>query len=408
MNASEPKESVTKVAAKSAVRAPHPRSAGTPATEAKSARLQTLVEVGCVINASLDLDEVLHLVLEQGSRAVDAEAATFWLLEGERLIPRVVLGPSAEAVRLTQLTSGEGLVGQAILLRTGLLVDDVRRYPLWASHIDRTSGFTTRTVLCVPIESRGRILGALQFVNKRGGNKFDNTDLQLATGLARQAALAVTNSLLFEESQRVHEGLIRALVAAVEACDPCTAGHSERVSRYTLALADAVGLKDEARKQAEWAGLLHDVGKIRVLPIILAKRDRLDAAEAEMVRTHAQVGADMIRSLDPGRTLRPVEEAVRHHHERYDGTGYPEGLHAAAIPLLARLVAIANAYDNLTAGCPGHKAVGHNAAMRTIAAEAGSHFDPALAAAFVAAIRPDRVTGGRPLRQAPAAPQPAP
>jgi HD-GYP domain-containing protein (c-di-GMP phosphodiesterase class II) len=350
-------------------------------------RVQTLLQVSLVINASLDLDEVMHLVLQQGMLALDAEAATFWLVEGERLTPRVVLGPKADAVRRSYLKSGEGLVGQAIVLRSGLLVDDVRRYPLWASHIDQASGFRTRTLLCVPLENRNQSLGAIQFVNKKGRRRFTNDDLQLATGLARQAALSLANSLMFEDAQRVHENLIRALVTAIEACDPYTAGHSERVRQYMLALADEVGLGREARRQAEWSGLLHDVGKIRVVPLILRKGGRLSAEERDQVRAHASVGADMIADLDPGLSLQPVIDAVRYHHEWWDGTGYPEGLRGPAIPLLARMVAIADTFDAMTSGRPYQPAVAAEEALAEIEAGAGSQFDPGLAQAFIAAGR---------------------
>ncbi len=350
-------------------------------------RLETLVRVAYAISTSLDVDDVLDLVLEQGMMAVNAEAGTFWLLEGERLTPRAVRGPRAEAVRQAHLRSGEGLVGQTVVLRSGLLVDDVRRYPLWASHIDASTGYRTRSLLCVPLEAGHQVLGALQFVNKRQRKRFNSEDLQLATALARQAALALANSLLFEHTQRVHESLIRSLITAIEAWDPCTAGHSQRVSRYCAVLAERVGLGKEARKQAEWAGLLHDVGKLGVLPLILRKHGRLNARETRQVREHVQNGADMIARLDAGLMLQPVAEAVRHHHERFDGTGYPDGLHGQGIPLLARVVAIADSYDAITSDRPYHEAEEPATALREIQAGAGQQFDPGLAAAFIAAGR---------------------
>ncbi len=354
-------------------------------------RLQTLVQVGYAINSSLEVDAVLDLVLEHGMHALDAEAGTFWLLDGERLTPRAVRGPRAEAMRQAHLRSGEGLVGQTVVLRSGLLVHDVRRYPLWASHVDAATGYRTRTLLCVPLEAGHQVLGALQFVNKRQRRRFDNEDLQLAMALARQAALALANSLLFEQTQRVHEGLIRSLIAAVEAWDPCTAGHSQRVSQLCAVLADHVGLVREARRQAEWAGLLHDVGKLGILPLLLRKHGRLNARETRQVREHARLGADMIARLNAGLMLQPVGDAVRHHHERFDGTGYPDGLRNQAIPLLARIVAIADAYDAMTSDRPYHTAEPAEIALHEIEAESGRQFDPDLARAFIAAGRAGRL-----------------
>lgn len=368
----------------------HAAEQGAPPAE-ECHHLATLVRVGYAVSGSLELDEVLGLVLEQGMQAVEAEAGTVWLLEGERLIPRAARGPKADAVRGAQLKNGEGLVGQTIVLRSGLLVHDVRRYPLWASHIDDVTGYRTRTLMCVPLEVRHQVLGALQFVNKSRRRRFDSEDLQLATALARHAALAVANSLLFEETQRVHEGLIRSLITAVEAADPYTAGHSQRVSRYCAALADQLGLVREARRQAQWAGLLHDVGKLVVLPVILRKHGRLNARETEQVREHVLVGADMIARLDAGLALQPVADAVRHHHEWFDGTGYPAGLRGQAIPLLARIVAIADAYDAVTSDRPYRAAQAPADGMHEIQAGAGRQFDPDLAAAFIEAGRQGRL-----------------
>jgi putative nucleotidyltransferase with HDIG domain len=152
------------------------------------------------------------------------------------------------------------------------------------------------------------------------------------------------------ELNRVFLSTIEALAMAIDAKDQVTHGHIRRVQRYTMALAEALGIKNEIQTKAlQAAALLHDTGKLAVPEYILNKPGALTASEFERMKLHAAVGADILKSID---FPYPVEPIVRHHHENWDGTGYPDGLAGQAIPLGARILSVVDCFDALTSDRP--------------------------------------------------------
>lgn len=183
------------------------------------------------------------------------------------------------------------------------------------------------------------------------------------------------------EREEMYLPTLEALVAAIEARDESSVGHNRRVRNYALGLAQAVGIVDEEVLTAiKYGGLLHDVGKIAIPDTLLHAQRRLDEAELVRVRRHAAIGSDLIRHVPfpPG-----VVEVVRHHHERWDGRGYPDGLAGEAIPLAARFVAIAEAYDDQRTGGGWRAPSEQDAALTAIARDGDQAFDPKLIAAFL-------------------------
>lgn len=175
-------------------------------------------------------------------------------------------------------------------------------------------------------------------------------------------------------------GTIRALVAAVDAKDPHTASHSERVTRIASVLGKAAGLPEPRLRVLEFAALLHDVGKIGVPERILLKPGRLEPDEWEVFKQHPVRSAQIVREVGQ---LSEVAHIVLHHHERVDGAGYPDGLSGEAIPPLSRLIAIADAYEAMTSDRSYRNALGPARAREEIRAALGSHFDPHLGEVFL-------------------------
>jgi putative two-component system response regulator len=200
------------------------------------------------------------------------------------------------------------------------------------------------------------------------------------------------------EDQRVHDALqlavrrqtrrvrrtflsaIASLVRTVEERDPYTAGHARRVRRYALHLAAVLGLDSRRRRQVGLAAMLHDIGKVGIPDAILHKPDRLTPEEDRIIRSHPEVGE---RILAPIVRSPAVLAAIRGHHERLDGSGYPDGLLGEQIPLLARLIAIPDCYDALTTARAYRPALPTQEALAMLEADAGSHFDPALVRMFL-------------------------
>jgi putative nucleotidyltransferase with HDIG domain len=179
---------------------------------------------------------------------------------------------------------------------------------------------------------------------------------------------------------RTFASAITSLVRVVEERDPYTAGHSRRVRAYALHLAAALGLERRLRKQLSLAAMLHDIGKVGIPDGILHKPERLTAEEDRIIRSHPEVGE---RILSPIVRSRAVLAAIRGHHERLDGSGYPDGLAGEQVPLLARLIAIPDCYDALTTARSYRAALPPHEALAIVQAGAGSQFDPLFVRTFL-------------------------
>lgn len=182
--------------------------------------------------------------------------------------------------------------------------------------------------------------------------------------------------------------LLPALGAALTSYDTTTAQHSNRVAALAAEMGAAWGLHEHDRLVLAWAGALHDVGKMAVPASILSKSGPLTSPEWTAVQRHSGVGAQLLLAIHD--ELEPVAEAVRSHHERWDGAGYPDGLAGADIPLLGRILAVVDAYDAMTAGRPYHRAMSPQEALQEISDQASTQFDPELAAIFLHLRRADR------------------
>jgi hypothetical protein len=208
----------------------------------------------------------------------------------------------------------------------------------------------------------------------------DNTRL---LGLDRSGHPTETVEISREQQVQV----LRDLTAALESKDPYTHGHSRRVERHCLRTGAAMGLSVEQIEELRKAAALHDVGKIRVPDRVLRKPGQLTIEERALVEEHVVVGAWMVSSVGDA----DVIAGVRHHHERWDGRGYPDGLMGAEIPLYSRVIAVADAYDAMTSTRPYRASFGRDKAVDVLWAEAGIQFDPMVVEAFVAAL-PTRAT----------------
>lgn len=184
---------------------------------------------------------------------------------------------------------------------------------------------------------------------------------------------------LMNEKRQGYESVLLAYDSALSLKDVYTGGHGRRVAHYTRLIAGAMGLPEAEVDSVSEAALLHDLGKIGIPDRILTKPEHLTSEESAVVQKHPAAGADILRSIPH---LRRHALAVRHHHERFDGHGYPDGLRGTDIPLAARIIAVADAFDALGSNRSYRRGVGADQALNIIAQAAGSHFDPDVAAAI--------------------------
>jgi putative nucleotidyltransferase with HDIG domain len=201
--------------------------------------------------------------------------------------------------------------------------------------------------------------------------------------LADQVAIAVSNAQLMEDLNQLNWGTLTALARTVDAKSPWTAGHTERVTQISGEIGRVLGLTPDERVKLHKAALLHDIGKIGVPAIILDKPGRLTDKEFRIIQRHPRTGA---RILEPIAAYAPIMPIVLQHHERFDGSGYPEGLSGKQICLGARILAVADVYDALTSERPYRAAMTQEQAIDIIQKETGRHFDPDVVKAFLQVV----------------------
>ena len=239
----------------------------------------------------------------------------------------------------------------------------------------------------VPLRVGDRTIGVFELA---AGKAFGDEERRMLETLASQASIAIENARLFDETQRTYYDTLRSLAGALEARDSYTQGHSERVAKLSMRIAEELGLPEEDRKEIYSAALLHDIGKIGVRDEVLLKPGRLTPEEMNIIRGHPIFG-DAI--LGPLKFLGKVAGMVRHHHERWDGNGYPDKLKGEDIPLASRIVAVADSFDALTSDRPyrDRKTLGET--LRIVEEESGRQFDPQVVRALFGVLG-DSKTGG--------------
>jgi HD-GYP domain-containing protein (c-di-GMP phosphodiesterase class II) len=229
---------------------------------------------------------------------------------------------------------------------------------------------------------RDEHLAGIMLCGDKGGDdpQVSSYDMQLLEAAAGFTGAFLENSRLYREQQALFMGSLKALTAAIDAKDRYTRGHSERVALLAADLARAIGLGEEVAGRVHICGLVHDVGKIGVPERVLCKPGRLTDEEFALIRQHPEIGAGIIRDIP---MVEDVMGGVMHHHERWDGAGYPHGLRGESIPLFARLIGLADTFDAMSSNRSYRSAMSRANVLAEIARHAGTQFDPDLAKAFL-------------------------
>jgi putative nucleotidyltransferase with HDIG domain len=347
----------------------------------KNRQLKTFAELSALVNSTLDTQEIKTRAIEAAATLADAETGSLLLVDPEtgELFFEVALGEKGNALREMRLPRGQGIAGWVAETGEPLVVPDASSDPRFFSRADEKSTFTTRNLACVPVRTKEKVIGVLEAVNKRNG-AFDNEDLEGLSALANQIAIAIENASLYRELKEAFYGTTHALAETIEKRDPYTGGHTHRVMEYSLAIGKMMGLSAAEEEDLKLAAILHDIGKIGIRDSILLKKGRLDEDEARTMNLHAEYGAEILRHV---KQLSQVIPGVRAHHERYDGRGYPDGLRGVDIPLIARVIAVADTFDAMTTDRPYRKALGVPEAVGELRRNSGTQFDKEIVEAFV-------------------------
>lgn len=353
----------------------------------------TIYKVSEAIALSHDIEHILDVVLRAALDEVKADVATLHLRD-----PRS--GAYEERVKIVASSDAPG-IGLPSPAFNVLMEQFTQGVPILA-HGGKASRFFTESAtpaelssfVSVPLQVRANMVGVLNVFSFTPGKKFDEGHRKMLAVLASRAASAIDNARLYGELRTSNEDLVKANVSleemfqqtvagfaqALEESDMYTRGHSERVAVYSEILGRGLTLPDAEIRRIVQAGVMHDVGKIGVRYDMLNKPGKLTPEEVAVFREHPAKGK---RILEPVPCLHPLIDGCWCHHEWYDGGGYPRGLAGEQIPLVGRVVAIADAYDAMTSDRAYRRALPHEVAVGEIERCAGTQFDPRLADAFV-------------------------
>ena len=241
----------------------------------------------------------------------------------------------------------------------------------------------TRSFICCPIIYEDESLGILAVDNIKTKKPLRQSDMNLLMGIAPEVGIAIYSARLMEAKEHQLKAMIQAMAATIDARDFLTAGHSEKVAKYALGICKEMGMSKEYSEMIRISALLHDYGKIGIADSILKKEGRLTLEEYEEIKTHAEKTKRILEEVDFNGVYREVSVVAAYHHEKIDGSGYPEGLKGEEIPLGARILAVADFFDAVTSKRHYRNPMHHGEALDLIKKGAGIHFDSTVVEAFI-------------------------
>jgi HD-GYP domain-containing protein (c-di-GMP phosphodiesterase class II) len=358
------------------------------------------------LNPTVSEEEIVKILSDGLQWMVRADVSLFLIVgkQGARVYVQSLKPLSSALVGSLKKLAAKGF---AHLARTSV---DLRRVtPYVHAPAARGGQDVCRTHITVPLVTKDQIIGLLLVANFSKA-VFSARDNQNLSALASHGAVAFENARLYDNLRLTYFSIVSALTSAIEAKDPYTRGHSVLVSRFAVAIASAMNLSRSMIESIEIAGLLHDLGKIGVPEDILCKKDKLTSAEYEVVKGHPEIALKILGPVEfpsflgkekgqdalPELTLRLFELAdlsddvklmIFHHHERYGGGGYPRGIKKEEIPLGARILAVADTFEALTADRPYRKAFGPQEALKIVTQVSGEQLDPAIVRVFAKLLK---------------------
>ncbi|OGD71685.1 MAG: hypothetical protein A2Y64_09610 [Candidatus Coatesbacteria bacterium RBG_13_66_14] len=316
-------------------------------------RQRVILEAAQAIGRIMPLAELLTILAKLTSEILDADRSTVFIHDRDR---GELWSMVAEGEREIRFPASKGIAGAVAVTGKTLNIPEAYDDPRFNKEIDRQTGYRTKSMLSMPmLDKRGEVMGVFQVLNKKAPSgrledslPFDADDVKLLTMLAAQAAISIENNLLYRQRQEMFSSFIETLSGAIDARDKITSNHVNNVTRFTLGIAAEMGLPPVEREVLRVAALLHDFGKIGIRDCILCKPGRFTPDEYEEMKTHAAITRELLDKITFERPLREVPAIAAGHHEKLDGTGYPEALCGDEIPLGARIIAVADIFDALT------------------------------------------------------------
>ena len=342
--------------------------------------LTSLFKIGQELSGTVELQEVCKIIVENVKKVLNVERCVLLLLNSatDKLQIEYSFGLTEQEIRDTDIKKDESISGRVVANNEALFIKNIED-DYWIKTINKEK-YYTKSLVSIPLSIKTRVFGVLNVNSKITGGQFTEDDLRLIKGIASQGAVAIQNAKLYDELKDGYLRTITALAAALDAKDHYTRRHSENVTRYATAIAEELKLTDLEIENIKRCGLLHDIGKIGIRDGILSNPRKLTEEEYRQIKEHSAKGQEIISSLP---FLKEVALYVRHHHERFDGRGYPDGKKGYEIELPARILAVSDAFDAMVSYRPYRDALSVQEACEELKKCSSKQFDPEIVDVFL-------------------------
>jgi len=358
--------------------------------------LIALLKVGRTIALETNIDNLLKTVAQEIKLALNADRCTVFLFDEEKneLWSKVALGMDTKEIRFN---SSLGLAGYAATTGETVNIKEAYKDKRFNKEIDNKTGYTTKTILCMPIRNLSHeIIGVFQVLNKKDGY-FTEKDEDLLIAIGSSAGIALENAALFnkqkqfiDEQKLLLSSFVDTLSASIDARDKITSGHSKRVTLYTMLICEKLNMDDKQKEIIRQASLLHDIGKIGIRDSVLQKEGKLTDEEYKHIQEHVKITYDILSKIYFSKENGDIAKIASSHHEKFDGSGYYRKLKGEDIPLGGRILAVSDVFDAITSKRHYRSKMPVEKAIDIIIQGSGSHFDKKMADAFLS-IEADKI-----------------
>jgi len=343
-------------------------------------QLSVLYQISRTISSTLKLDDILQTILDFSIKISGADRGSIMLLDKKKRIFFIKIPYSKSEKNIDKITfaENENTIGWVVKNKKFLYIEDLEN----DKHFSKIKIILRqiKQLLIIPIIVEDKVKGVINLEN----TSLNPDTIDLLMSFSEGAAVAINNARLYQKIQDSYFEIAKALSQAIEAKDPYTHGHSARVVEYTVLIAQKLDLQEEEKELLKYAAMLHDIGKIGVRGIVLNNPKGLTGEEYDEIKKHPLVGESIIKPIE---LLQPIRPLIKHHHEWYNGKGYPDGLSGENIPLGARILAVADAYDAMKSDRPYRKALTEETAIQELKRGNGTQFEPKIVEVFLEILK---------------------
>lgn len=338
-------------------------------------RLDRILSITREIREEMYGDILLDKIMKCAMTITGSDGGSILLVDEDRLVFKTVKGFKEEEYPGKSIPKETGIGGWVLHHGEAILIGDVTKDKRYDASIDEFRGFQPGSLLCVPLKTRASIIGVIELLSKQQ-DFYSVRDIEVISYLAEQTAASVEMTRFYDDQRNYEIHLTDILLEAIDRFMFQKQGHPKRVAQYANSVARALNMPEERKRRLYFASLLHDIGFLKI--------STEKSMEKEAYTMHPVIGYEMLKQINFYKDIAPY---VLHHHERYDGKGYPENLKGNDIPLESRILAIAEAFDSMASRTTYKGSVNFDTALQELLKNKGGQFDPELVDLFVREIK---------------------